>query len=86
MYRSSEVNFFILKYSLSLPPSSSLSLRDLTSHCQSCGCSFGRVAALHAERDRCVGAGQRCGKAVGGNLIAGPEGTGRGTTLNFILK
>ncbi len=75
MYFLSEMDSFILKIPLCL-----FLLRDLSSRCRACRCSFGRVAALHAERDRCVGAGQGCGEAAGGNFIAGPEGTGWGRT------
>lgn len=78
MYCSSEMNSFVPECSVSIP----LPLRDLSGRCQSCGCSFGRAAALHAERDRCAGAGQRCGEAAGGNLIVGPEGAGRSRALN----
>lgn len=40
-----------------------------------------RAAALRAEGGGCVGAGQGCGETAGGNLVAGPEGTGRGAAV-----
>lgn len=71
-----------LKCFYSLSPSLHLSVRNLSTRCQSCRRPFNGVAALHAERERCVDAGQRCGEAAGGNLIAGPEGSGWGNPLN----